>query len=402
MASQKGLSGLVVKVASRCNFNCSYCYMYSMGDESYRFQPKVMTNDLVHQLIEQAIQHCNRFKIKTFELILHGGEPLLAGKAFFENFDREARRLVDEAGVKLNIGVQTNGVLLNSDWCNLLNRLSISIGISLDGPAVWHDMNRRDHQQKGTHANVLAGLRIAQQRGCKVGVLCVMNAASDPVLIYHYFQQLGVRNIDFLWPDHHYESRPLQYVNRTPAPDYTPFGDWWIRLFDCWFADVKPKPKIRFLYQLMLMILGVDAGFESIGQAENRYLIVETDGGIEASDYLKACGNGFTKEGLNIMQHDLSETTDTALINMHRFSHRNLPPVCKRCLIRRVCGGGHIAHRFSAKNGFNNPSIYCFDLAKLLTHIQNVLVDHLSAETIKRARLSRTSYQEVLDAIIIN
>lgn len=402
MASQDGLSGLVVKVASRCNINCTYCYMFNLGDESYRFLPKVMTDDTVDQLIRKAIGHCRTCELGEFEFILHGGEPLLAGKVFFERFAEKARRLLNAQGIAVRIGVQTNGILLDTDWCRLLNTLSINIGISIDGPAGWHDRYRKDHQLNGTHAKTLAGLRTAQQEGCRIGVLSVMDPVTDPVDMYEYFKGLDIGDLDFLWPDHHYEKLPDLYRGRASSPAYTPFGDWWMALFDRWFDDSQPKPRIRFLNQVILMILGMDAGFESIGGEENRYLIIETDGGIEASDYLKACGDGFTKEGLNLSTHELSDALNAPLMNMHRRSHHMLASTCRQCGIMEVCGGGHIAHRYGNGRGFNNPSVYCFDLMKLLTHIQNRLLDRLSAETIREAQLSRMSYADALDSINVS
>ncbi|KAA6438902.1 radical SAM protein [Dyadobacter flavalbus] len=399
MSSQKGLNGLVLKIVSRCNINCSYCYMYNMGDESYRLLPKKMAGNVVDHIMERAARHCDEFEMKEFEFILHGGEPLLAGKSFFREFVEKAKKQFEKKQVRLRIGVQTNGILLDTEWCRLLNTLSVNIGISIDGPADRHDRYRKDHQLNGTHAKTLLGLHTAQLESCKIGVLSVMDASTDPQAMYNYFNQLNIDDLDFLWPDHNYEKLPALYQHQSPRPDYTPFGDWWIRLFDCWFADRFTRPRIRFLNQVVLMILGRDAGFESIGQEENRYLIVETDGSIEASDYLKACGDGFTKEGLNIERHELSEAFHTPLMKMHRQSHRMLSDTCRRCSIKEVCGGGHIAHRFGKDKGFANPSIYCFDLMKLLTHIQNKILDNLSAKTIREAGLAKMSYQDALRSI---
>jgi uncharacterized protein len=374
--------------------------MYQMGDESYRFLPKVMAYTQVDQLMERVGRHCDEFKLTEFEFILHGGEPLLAGKPFFRKFVEKARAVLGTS-VRLKFGVQTNGVLLDAAWCQWLNDLSFHIGISLDGPAHWHDRFRKDHRQLGTHARTVVGLKAAQFANCRLGILAVMDADSDPLELYAYFQGLGIDYLDFLWPDYHHDKPPPLYAQQASTPAYTPYGDWWIRLFDCWFTDRGTKPRIRFLNQLIFMILGIDTGFESIGQEENRYLIIETDGGIEASDYLKACGDGFTKEGMHLAHHEFSEVYASPLVKMHRQSHRILPHVCRQCRIRQVCGGGHLAHRFRVENQFANASVYCYDLMKLLTHVQNVLLGHLSAGTIEGAGLARTTYADALKSINI-
>src|SRR5690349_18876814 len=81
---------LVLKVASRCNLNCTYCYMYNLGDTTYMKQPKVMSDDVVDNLIARVKKHCHMHGIDVFDFNFHGGEPLLAGPAFFEKFVNKA------------------------------------------------------------------------------------------------------------------------------------------------------------------------------------------------------------------------------------------------------------------------------------------------------------------------
>lgn len=140
---------VVVKVASRCNLNCSYCYMYNMGDNSYLMQPKVMSLKVVDKLIERILSHCQKHTIKNFEIVLHGGEPLLAGKDFFRKFVNKANeRLVAEAGIGVKFVIQTNGLLLTEDWCKLFAELKIAVGVSLDGTPEDNDRYRIDHKVK--------------------------------------------------------------------------------------------------------------------------------------------------------------------------------------------------------------------------------------------------------------
>jgi uncharacterized protein len=76
---------LVVKVASRCNLNCTYCYMYNMGDDSYKSQPKFMTQTIVEAMLLRVKNHCIDNDLKEFLIIFHGGEPLLIGLDFYKN-----------------------------------------------------------------------------------------------------------------------------------------------------------------------------------------------------------------------------------------------------------------------------------------------------------------------------
>ena len=77
---------LVLKVASLCNLNCTYCYMYNLGDETFKNQPKFMSNETVDSIIENVKNHCKKHALSTFEFIFHGGEPMLISMDFYRNF----------------------------------------------------------------------------------------------------------------------------------------------------------------------------------------------------------------------------------------------------------------------------------------------------------------------------
>lgn len=397
MKKKANIKGLVLKIASRCNLNCSYCYMYNLGDTSYLNQPKHMQNEVVDAIINQVKTYSKQYKVEAFEFIFHGGEPLLAPKAFFRSFVAKARK--ELAGISLSFGVQTNGTLLDAHWCKLFKELEIGIGISLDGPESINDIYRLNKNGKGSYETVLKGIEIARMHQVNFGILSVVNPETEAAQLYDFFKSLQIKAIDFLFPDHHYDFLPKVYRQKNMSPEYTPFGDWWIKLFDRWFTDTEDKPGIRFLSQIILMIIGIDNGFETIGQQENNYLIIETDGSIEASDYLKACGDGFTKEGKNVLFDGFDKAIYANLIALHRQSHKQLPKRCSQCLIKKVCGGGHLAHRFSRLQGFDNPSVYCFDLMKLITHIQNVIVKRLPTDIINATGLSPITYAEALKAL---
>ncbi|MFN3850385.1 MAG: radical SAM protein [Spirosomataceae bacterium] len=400
MKKKANIKGLVLKVASRCNLNCSYCYMYNLGDLSYLNQPKKMSNEVVEAVINQVKRQSQIYDLNEFEFIFHGGEPLLLPKAFFRNFVTKAQSTLK--GINLRFGVQTNGSLLDDEWCSLLKELGVGVGISIDGPEEIHNIYRIDKQGIGSFDAVVRGIGIANQNNLKIGILSVVNPATDAREIYGFFKSLNTKSIDFLFPDHHHDFLPNQYQENGLSPDFTPFGDWWIKLFDSWFYGQDTKPSIRFLSQIILMIIGIDNGFETIGQQENNYLIIETDGSIEASDYLKACGDGFTKEGKNVLFDDFDKAVNTHLITLHRHSHRNLPKQCTKCPIKDVCGGGHLAHRFSREREFDNPSIYCFDLMKLITHIQNIVVARLPKEIVDATGIEPIQYEEVIETLQIS
>ncbi len=387
-------SSLVLKVASRCNLNCAYCYMYNVGDNTFQQQPKVMSRETVRSICKAVNDHCKKNRLKKFEFIFHGGEPLLAGQLFFRNFIRCSEEVIS-ARVKLYYSLQTNGVLMNDEWSELLSSLRISVGISLDGEQETNDQYRKDHKGRGTYQKVIEGIETAKKYTFlknNLGILTVINVSSDPVAVYENFKQLDIHNFNLLLPYGTYNFPPAK-IKPMHAGIFTPYADWLIGIFDLWFED-EHRPEIRLFTSVIELLLGMNNEFEYFGKAKIEYLVIETDGSIEPSGALKVCGNGFTKSGLNITQHSLDEALEMPLIKLYHLSHFLLPAKCIFCPLKEICGGGHLPTRFSRKDAFNNPSVYCLDYMKLITHIQNRLWDILPASV--TGKMSRISFSDML------
>lgn len=385
---------LVMKIASRCNLNCTYCIMYNVGDLSYKNQPKVMSDAVVDALLDRVKTHCRRHGIDKFDFSFHGGEPLLAGPDFFRKFVAKANARLLPA-VTPSYTLQTNGTLLTEDWCRLFGELDISIAVSLDGTPEANDMYRIDHAGRGSYDKIRQGFSIAKNSKhlrYVPNVLSVINVQSDPLEVYRHFRQLGVTGIDFILPHATHDQPPAGFAERKPGD--TPYADWLIAVFDHWFVESKPKPSIRFFDFIIASILGFDAPFEYLGIQRNEILIVETDGGIEPVDSLKACGEGFTKVGANVLTHHLDSAFDVQLARLYNLSHQMLCKQCSHCPVRHVCGGGFLPDRYSKATGFNNPSVYCADLMKVITHIQNRVLDHFPADMLDKLGLAPLSYEE--------
>ena len=129
----------ILKVHSRCNLSCSYCYVYEMADQGWRHLPKRMTRPMAAKVIERVAEHARQHDLPGVEIILHGGEPLLAGSAWLAELSRSLRTHVP---APVNIGVQTNGTLLRPPLLDVLKDLGIRVGVSLDGDAEPTGRNR--------------------------------------------------------------------------------------------------------------------------------------------------------------------------------------------------------------------------------------------------------------------
>lgn len=369
----------VIKIASRCNINCKYCYMYNKGDSSYIVQPKYISLETIKNIAIKAKEYCILKDAETFHFIFHGGEPLLVKMEYLQKIiDTIKEYLYPE--IRPVFSIQTNATLINNDWAVFIKKNKINIGVSLDGNKEVNDDNRIDHQGKGTYDRVIKGIDILKKNNIPVSILSVININSDPIATYHHLKHLGIDSIDFLIPDNNYDNPPsyiehdLSYRRET-----TPYADWLLKIFDIWFFEEKPID-IRFFKYSLIAFLGGNISFDYIGTDSNDVFVLESNGDIEPVDSLKICGESFTKTGKNINQTSFKEATESPLIDLyiHSKSIDRQCSQCKKCPIFEICGGGFIPHRYNNKNGFNNPSIYCADLIKLFTYMQNRLLDQLN------------------------
>ncbi|QTE21988.1 radical SAM protein [Polaribacter cellanae] len=389
---------VIIKVASRCNLNCTYCYMYNMGDGTYRNQPKTMSYEIVNDLLNRIQEHCHAHDLHEFMFIFHGGEPLLVKKEFYQYFITKAKQKFKNEGVHLRFVIQTNGVLIDESWCNLFNELNISVGISIDGTKDDNDIYRIDHSGKGAYDKILKGLKIAQKNVANgIGTLSVVNIDADPIKTYEHLKSLDVTSIDFLLPDSNYHSLPPLPKNKCKGEKYEEYyADWLIKVFDQWFHDKKNRPLIRMFRYILHMLFGGRASLDSLGLENNEALVIETDGSIEALDVLKICGDGFTKDNAHVKTHSFDQALSSDLAKLYNLAHNNLCDQCLACELVSVCGGGNLPHRYSSESGFNNPSVYCKTLAKLIIHIQNELFNSLPPDLINSSGIQKMDYDVFL------
>ncbi len=364
------------KIASRCNINCSYCYIYNLDDTTWRDQPHFMSEKVAQQAATRMLEHCRAHGKTDAVVTFHGGEPLLGGVRHLDMLTSTVRRTLTDGGVDVLIGMQSNGLLFTPEIGDLMLERSVGIGISLDGPPEVNDVHRVDHRGRPTSERLEKALDVLlseRYRSLFRGFLCVINPDSDPVAVTKYFLNYKNLRVDFLLPDNNYANPP---AGKRDDPDATPYGDWLIRSFDYWFSH-SPRSNVRIFSSLIKMLLGGQSEVEALGVGPVDLIVVETNGDIEAVDTLKSSFHGAAKLGYNIFKHDFDTVARHQAVQSRQSGVGALCGTCQACPVARVCGGGYLPHRFSKVNGFDNPSVYCADLLKLIEHIARTLVREL-------------------------
>jgi uncharacterized protein len=360
----------VIKVHSRCNLACDYCYMYEMADQGWRRQPRRMSRPIVDLVARRIAEHAEANLLPKVEVVLHGGEPLLVGVDYLRYIATTLRAATPSVEVELN--VQTNGVLVDPLFLDLFDELDITVGVSMDGGEEAHDLHRRRADGRGSYQSVRKGieaLTAPPYRRLFSGLLSTIDLRNDPVQTYEALLEFDPPAVDFLLPHGNWASPPPE---RRPDGT-TPYGDWLIKVFDRWYGAGVPETRVRLFNAILRLLLGRRSTGEAVGLSPVAMVVVETNGRIEQVDALKSTFEGAAGTPLHVSRDPFDAALMLPPIAARQIGPRALAPDCRECPVHRVCGGGHYVHRYREGSGFLNPSVYCDDLYRLITHIHDVV-----------------------------
>lgn len=180
----------VVQPTGFCNLACTYCYLPEK-DIKTRMDP-----DLYAQALASILD--SGYVDRGFTIVWHAGEPLAAGRQFF----RKAFELTDKINrgrYELVHSIQTNGLMIDDQWCALFKEFNVRIGLSIDGPSFIHDKYRVTRQGKPTLEKALKGVEALRRNGIEFSVIAVLTslALDHPDAIYEFFQSIGVKHLGF-------------------------------------------------------------------------------------------------------------------------------------------------------------------------------------------------------------
>jgi uncharacterized protein len=367
----------ILKVHSRCDLACRYCYMYEMADQSWHSRPTRMSRETVVQACERISEHALNHALSSVRVVLHGGEPLLAGPEFLR-FTVETFRARLGQETLGQVTLQTNGVLLDAEYLKVFAELDIKIGVSLDGDADSHDRHRRRANGQGSYNAVIAGLEHLRSPAFNhlfSGLLCTIDPRSPPVDTYEALISFAPPRVDFLLPHGNWTTPP---PGRRSDSRHTPYGDWLAAVFDRWFYAERRETEVRMFAEVINLLLGGQSRSETLGISPIGVLVIETDGSIEQADSLKSSYHGAPATGLHVQEDSFDRALMLPGIVARQIGERALCDTCLSCPIHRVCGAGLYAHRYKYENGFDNPSVYCEDLKRLIYHVRRALLNHLT------------------------
>ena len=352
-------------VGPLCNLACEYCYYLGTEQLYENPHPFKMSDETLQAFIREFIQASPG---PLVQFTWHGGEPTLAGLDFYKRAVQLQRQYLPKGWTIWN-NLQTNGILLNEQWCSFLAEEHFDVGLSLDGTQLLHDAVRKDHNGLGTYARAIASIRRLQAHGVQPDLLCTVTSAiaKEPLAVYRALADLNTGWIQFI---------PI--VRRTPKASVTPdsvtpeeYGQFLCAVFDEWKKRDIGRLEVQQFAEMALVWSGGNASLCSMAQTCGRALIVEHDGGVYACDHFV---NPEHHIG-NIGTSHLYELVDSE--EQRRFGNNkkeNLTSQCRSCRWLNVCNGGCLKDRFAqSEDGEEGLYYLCGGLRQIFSHAEKPL-----------------------------
>jgi uncharacterized protein len=365
----------VVKTVTDCNLRCVYpCYEYV--NDSWRELPPVMPDQVVTSVGMRIGEHAVFAGLEEVDVVLHGGEPLFTysvekPEIYYDRVIPLLRASIGAVapGTKVNIDMQTNGTLLRLQILDVLKRHNVTVGVSLDGNKAAHDAYRLTKDGKrGSHHLVVRGLALLsmpEYAHLARSLLCVINIDSDPFAVDDFLREHappGLKYIDYTLPYATHDKPPRQPSNPANQSE-TPYADWLLKIF--WRSLRREAPHIRLFQSITRLAHGLSSRTEAIGPDAGGEVVIRTDGSYELVDALKVTAPNSVATDMGVASHSIEDVAKLMRRSGH-LGRKVVASACKPCPVFEVCGGGHIASRYSEQRLFDNASVYCKDL-KVLT-----------------------------------
>lgn len=359
---------VVFKVQETCNINCSYCYMYNMGNEAHKIVPQTQASDAVWNNVADFIVRENQVRDPRYvRIVFHGGEPMLIKPHLFERriaalWTRLSDGLTPRQLERIDLSLQTNGTRVTDEWKAILKRWNISTGISLDGPKHVHDRRRMDKKGEGTHDRVVVGLASLgaepeiRKRG--LGGLCVIDHQADGGEVYRYLvEEAGLTGFNFLLPFMNWDNYDDAVVTGVSAFLVSAFREW------CRDAERGIFRNVRIFREAIASFKMVNyRGWEHEINVGHDVIVVECDGTIMTEESLRPTFTGLFSQ-LNVSANTVEEIHASPQFAQVALDSYALADECRDCALLYACRSGaaigRVGLRYSSSDDRVRKSVYC-------------------------------------------
>jgi len=355
----QSISLLVKPTSGLCNLSCAYCF-YRRVQSIYPEMPTKMSRPVAEEVIRKTLLADAPHNSFCWQ----GGEPTLMGLDFFRDvvaFQKKYAR----SGQVIENSIQTNGLLLDDQWCEFLRQENFLVGISLDGPAPIHDFYRKDSAQKGTFTEVMRSIELMKKHDVQFNILCLLTDRNIklPVELYKFFRSQNFKFLQFI---NCFEKDGMSGALKSFSVRGEEIGEFYIKLFDEWFKKDFFDVSIRFFEDILLYLVdGVKASC-CYNNACNSYLVVEHNGDCYPCDFFV-----FEEWKIgNLIKSDIQTMMNSPLRSRFASLKADLPEACRECRIAPFCNGDCTRFRYIPETGYKNISEYCTAIKRVYPHIE--------------------------------
>lgn len=372
----KPLYVMLKPAGSTCNLACTYCYYMEKAGLYNQASRQTMSDELLEAFVKAYLQ------AQTMPQVLftwHGGEPLMRPLAFYKRAVELQR--IHAKGRAVDNCIQTNGILLNDEWCRFFKENNWLVGISIDGPQHLHDRYRRNKQGSPSFAKVMQGVRLLQKHGVEWNGMAVVNNcnAAHPVEFYRFFKEIGCRYLQFApiverfaphpgggslcLPEEEGEAIRLAPFSVTPEQ----WGGFLCAVFDEWVKEDVGTYFVQLFDATLANWVGEPPGVCTLAPTCGQVGVMEFNGDVYACDHFV-----FPPYKLgNIRQQSLVEMMYGE--RQQAFGRRkqtSLPAQCRQCEWLFACNGECPKNRFARTAG-NDPGLnyLCEGYRKFFRHV---------------------------------
>ena len=337
-------------VCGVCNLACEYCYYTAKPRELY---PDVERFEMSGELLERYTREYLEAMPVQANFGWQGGEPLLAGKEFFARAV-ELQKQFGRPGQTVANALQTNGTLLDEQWCEFLAEHKFLVGISLDGPPEWHDRFRLDHDGRPTFHRAWAGLELLRSHGVEFNVLVTINSRNAPHAgdIYRYFVNRGVHWLQFI---------PILEKDSSGRPEEfsctgEQFGRLMLDVFELWRDRHVGVVSERLIDSVLHTIVHGEASLCCNAKRCANAYVLEFNGDLYACDHFV-----YPQWRLgNVMETPLAELVRCRRLEEFATLKTDLPAACRDCEFLAYCNGGCPKHHIPDAAGGDSARVNHF------------------------------------------
>jgi uncharacterized protein len=363
---------LIFQASSLCNLDCTYCYVPNRRDKS------AMSEATLRAALRLLLSRCMPGDSVT--ILWHAGEPLAVGLEFYERAS-EIMRECNPRGVRLSQTIQTNGTLINEEWCRFFLREKILVGLSVDGPAQVHDRHRRDRGDGPTHVRVMRGVALLKTHGIPLHAVAVLSPHSLDFAdeIFDFFVAAEFKSVGF-------------NLEETEGVHASAFADgeagtgryrerykiFMSRLFDRWQGAGR-RPRIRE-FESMSRAIGTFLGNHSFERTADdlvpfRNIVVTREG--EISTFSPELASGTPSNPLCFSIGNVHRTNSfDELVTNQKFQEiageikKGIARCRSECEYFPICGGGMASNKFYEHGTFDcTETTTCALHRKALAHV---------------------------------